>query len=66
MTAAVKFEQDGPIVTLTLNRPDTRNAITEDIVAELISCCDRVNYDLAVRCVILTGAGKGFSSGGNI
>ena len=66
MTEAVKFEQDGPIVTFTLNRPDTRNAITEDIVAELISCCDRVNYDLSVRCVILTGAGKGFSSGGNI
>ena len=66
MTDAVKFEQDGSVVTLTLNRPDTRNAITEDIVADLLACCDRVNYDLSVRCVILTGAGKGFSSGGNV
>ena len=66
MTEAVKFEQDGSVVTLTFNRPDTRNAITEDIVADLLACCDRVNYDLSVRCVILTGAGKGFSSGGNV
>lgn len=66
MTEAVKYEQDGSVVTLTLNRPDTRNAITEDIVADLIASCDRINYDLSVRCVILTGAGKGFSSGGNI
>lgn len=66
MTDAVVCEQDGSVVTLTLNRPDTRNAITEDICESLIAHCDRINHDLSVRCVILTGAGKGFSSGGNI
>ena len=66
MTDAVVCEQDGSVVTLTLNRPDTRNAITEDICESLVALCDRINHDLSVRCIILTGAGKGFSSGGNI
>lgn len=63
---AVIYEQDGAVVTLTLNRPDTRNAIAEDLFEALIAHCDRINRDLSVRCAILTGAGKGFSSGGNV
>ncbi len=66
MADAVTYEQDGFVVTLTLNRPDTRNAITEDVFEEIILHCDRINSDLSVRCIILTGTGKGFSSGGNI
>ncbi len=66
MTDAVVYEQDGAVVTLTLNRPDTRNAIGEDVYEGLVAHCDRINRDLSVRCVVLTGAGKGFSSGGNV
>ena len=66
MTDAVIYEQDGSVVTLTLNRPDTRNAITDDICEALVAHCGRIDRDLSVRCVILTGAGKGFSSGGNV
>ncbi|MBH61005.1 MAG: enoyl-CoA hydratase [Alphaproteobacteria bacterium] len=66
MTDAVTYEQDGSVVTLTLNRPETRNAITEDVYEAIISHCDNINTDLSVRCIILTGAGKGFSSGGNV
>lgn len=67
MSEPVLFEQDGAIVTVTLNRPETRNSITEpDMVEALIDACRRVNRDKSVRAMILTGAGAGFCSGGNI
>lgn len=61
------FEKDGSVVTLTMNRPDVRNAISDDYVAaDFAETCDRITRDLSVRAVILTGAGTAFSSGGNI
>src|SRR3989304_626690 len=62
----VLYEQDGGIVVLTLNEPTTRNAISTAIVKALVECTERINADLSVGCVIVTGAGKGFSSGGNV
>ena len=62
----VLYEQDGGVVVLTLNEPTTRNAISPAIVKALVECTERINADLSVGCVILTGAGKGFSSGGNV
>jgi enoyl-CoA hydratase/carnithine racemase len=62
----VRYEQDGGVVVLTLNEPATRNAISPAIVEALVDCTDRINTDLSVGCVIVTGAGKGFSSGGNV
>jgi enoyl-CoA hydratase/carnithine racemase len=66
MSEPVRYEQDGGIVTLTLNEPRTRNAISPAIVEAMVECIDRINADLSVGCVILTGAGEGFSSGGNV
>ena len=66
MSEAVRYEQDGGIVTLTLNEPKTRNAISPEIIEALVAYADRINADLSVGCVILTGAGAGFSSGGNV
>lgn len=66
MSDHVLYEQEGGVVTLTLNEPETRNAISPDIVEVLVGHCDRINRDMSVCCVILTGAGKSFSSGGNI
>ena len=63
---SVLYEQFGRIVTLTLNRPDTRNALSSDVVDELVKGLERANTDRGVSCVVLTGAGKGFSSGGNL
>ena len=57
--------RDG-IATVTLNRPKVRNAINDQMRAELIAAMDRVDADPAVRAVILTGAGAGFCSGGDI
>lgn len=63
----VLFERDGHIVTITLNRPETRNAITdEDMVDALLDACARIEADSTVRAAILTGAGPAFCSGGNV
>ena len=66
MTDAVTYEQDGGVVTLTLNEPDTRNALSPEIIDAIVAHVARINADLSVGCVILTGAGEGFSSGGNV
>jgi enoyl-CoA hydratase/carnithine racemase len=61
------YEQQGPVVTLTMNRPDIRNALSgTDAIEEFVDVCDRITRDLSVRAVILTGAGPAFSSGGNV
>lgn len=62
----VLFSQDGAVVTLRLNNPDTRNALSPEIIEALIAALDRIDGDRGVRCVVLTGEGRGFSSGGNV
>jgi len=67
MTDKLKYEQDGHVVTVTLNQPDTMNAITDpDMVQGLVDTMTRLTQDNSVRCAIITGAGKAFSSGGNL
>lgn len=68
MTDAVLYEcDDSGIVTLTLNRPEMRNPISDmEMVEALLGALDRLEADPQARVAILTGAGKGFSSGGNI
>ncbi|WP_420561333.1 crotonase/enoyl-CoA hydratase family protein [Tepidicaulis sp.] len=64
---ALLFEKNGPIVTLTINRPDMRNPLGEPEDADnFTEAANRINEDRDVRCVILTGAGSAFSAGGNI
>ena len=60
-------DQVGGVVTFTLNMPETGNAISNRKLCDaLIEAFEKVNADLTVRCVILTGQGKIFCSGGNI
>ena len=67
MSDFLKYEQDGHIVTLTLNDPERRNPLTGNTaVEELVAAIDRIDGDLSVRAVILTGAGTAFCSGGNV
>ncbi len=67
MSDAVIFERDDAIVTLTLNRPETRNPSTDpDILKALNDAFARIGTDAGISCVILTGAGKAFSAGGNL
>jgi 2-(1,2-epoxy-1,2-dihydrophenyl)acetyl-CoA isomerase len=61
--APVLFEQAGPVVTLTLNRPAALNSFTAAMVGELLAAFDRAAQDETVRAVIVTGAGRGFCAG---
>jgi methylglutaconyl-CoA hydratase len=54
------------VATLTLNRPDKRNAFDDTIIAELTQKLVQLNSDKSVRVIILTGAGKSFSAGADI
>ena len=51
------------IATLTLNRPDVLNAFNDPMAAEVIAALKQVERDGAVRCLVITGAGKGFCAG---
>ncbi|MCR5893363.1 MULTISPECIES: crotonase/enoyl-CoA hydratase family protein [Burkholderia] len=67
MAAFLIRERQGPILTVTMNRPETRNAISDtDAIDALTECCDDANRDESIRVLILTGAGTTFSSGGNV
>lgn len=61
------YEKDGPVVTLTMNQPEKRNPLSGNTaVPEFIAAIDRIHDDRGVRCVILTGNGPVFSTGGDI
>ena len=63
----LKYEQRGAVVTLTMDNPDKRNALSGQYQApDFEDACARINADMEVRCVILTGAGRAFSAGGDI
>ena len=63
MTDELRYEKEGPLATLTLNRPERLNAITGPMLAALSEALVDADADPAVRVVIVTGAGKGFCSG---
>lgn len=63
----LNIERDGAIWTLTMNQPETRNALTGNTaVEEFVQVCDEIRRDASVKAVILAGAGPIFSSGGNV
>lgn len=62
----IDLQVQNGIATLTLNRPDKRNAMSDDMRTEFIHALERVTADKAIRALVLTGAGKGFCAGGDI
>ena len=67
MTEKVLYQQDGAIVTITLNDPAMRNPISErETVDSIVAALERLNQDGSARVAILTGAGSAFSSGGDL
>jgi enoyl-CoA hydratase/carnithine racemase len=60
---SILFETDGPIAVLTLNRPQRRNALSLDLMTEVIDCLGEIAKDRNLRVVLLRAAGKVFSSG---
>jgi enoyl-CoA hydratase/carnithine racemase len=62
----ILYEKTGAVLTLTLDRPDALNALSQQMVAELHRALDEGEADREVRAIILTGAGRGFSAGYDI
>lgn len=62
----VELESDGDIRVLTLNNPDRRNAIDEQLRDELGAAVSRLGADLKARALVVTGAGSGFCSGADL
>ena len=59
----IKYETQGPLAWLTLNRPDKLNAISTTMVAELNQALDKAERDDSVRVIMLKGEGRAFSAG---
>lgn len=57
---------DGGVATLTMNRPEARNALSMEMRSQLIEALHEVEHDSQVRCVVLQGAGDHFMAGGDV
>ena len=62
----IKYEVEGRIAFITLNRPDNLNAWTIVMMNELIQSLDMADTDDAVRAIIVTGAGRAFCAGADL
>ena len=60
---SIRYDVDGAIATITLDRPDALNALTVEMKLALREAVERAGADDAVRAVVLTGAGRGFCVG---
>lgn len=63
---AILLDREGPLARITLNRPDAGNAIDPALARALAAAAIEVAQDPAVRCVLLTGAGRLFCAGGDV
>ncbi|MBI4201422.1 MAG: enoyl-CoA hydratase/isomerase family protein [Chloroflexi bacterium] len=62
----IRFEKSEGVATITLNRPERLNAINIQMGYELVDALDNSEMDPEVRCVVLTGTGRGFCSGDDL
>lgn len=62
----VKISREGAVLIVTIDDPDTRNALSPEVTAGLLAACAQANDDLSIGCLILTATGDVFCAGGNI
>ncbi len=62
----IRLDRANAVATLTLNRPDAFNALSLALGRELFSAVVELDEDPAVRCIVITGAGKAFCGGGDV
>jgi enoyl-CoA hydratase len=65
-TSPIKITVDGFVATLTIDRPETLNALNTEVVAAYNAALDRIEADPSIRVVIFTGEGRAFIAGGDI
>lgn len=67
MGNSTEFEiRDNGVAILTLNRPKSLNSFNQEMCYELTETCKKVSKDPAIKALVITGTGKGFSAGGDI
>ncbi len=65
--ATLRYAVDGPVATIALDQPETRNALSDELLGELLDAFAAAKADAAVRCVVLTSThDRVFSAGGNL
>ncbi len=62
----VLYACDGPVATITLNRPERLNTMGDDLLPRALEAIERVASDPALRVLVLTGAGRAFCAGGDL
>ena len=62
----VRYETDGRVAIVTINRPEAMNSFDAELRRELLSACQRAANDADVRVVVLTGEGRSFSAGADL
>ena len=60
------YKVENGVAWITMNRPETLNAFTPELIHEMMDCFDKAESDDAVKAIVLTGEGRGFTSGGNL
>lgn len=63
MSDAVRYERDGGVGVITLNRPDNRNSMTEELLEGFAARVREARGDQGLRCLVVTGEGRSFSAG---
>jgi methylglutaconyl-CoA hydratase len=66
MSGPLAITREGGVLSLTLNRPEKRNALSSALVEALLQALDSADLDAEVRVVVLTGAGKDFCAGADL
>lgn len=62
----IHYRVEDGVATITLHRPDVYNALSQQMTQELLDVLDHIATDKLIRAVVLTGAGKGFTSGADL
>jgi enoyl-CoA hydratase len=62
----VQVERDDPIAVVLLNRPDALNALSDELMDELVTALGELDRDPAVRCIVLGGSERAFAAGADI
>ena len=64
--SVVLVEREGPVAVVTLNRPEVLNALSDELMAELVETLEALDRDEAVRCVVVAGSERAFAAGADI
>jgi enoyl-CoA hydratase len=62
----VLVEREEPVAVVRLNRPEQRNALSNQLMSELVGALENLDADEAIRCIVLTGDDKAFAAGADI